>query len=155
MERNILSDHKMIRKSSIWHPFSRIFFAYLLSANFSLKASFFCDSKGNRIGVRHVSEKGTKSRKRIRTSLSTRPRQLRNSRMIQNFHLVWLDGSIDETNDDCRNSITKFAVCWWSNATLDFFHFCFFQSILYFSCFRSMDKKKWTERKGGINRRNM
>jgi tetratricopeptide (TPR) repeat protein len=27
--------------------------------------------------------------------------------MIQNFHLVWLDGSIDETKDDCRNSITK------------------------------------------------
>jgi tetratricopeptide (TPR) repeat protein len=28
--------------------------------------------------------------------------------MIQNFHLVWLDGSIDEiNNDDCRNSITK------------------------------------------------
>jgi tetratricopeptide (TPR) repeat protein len=27
--------------------------------------------------------------------------------MGQNFHLVWLDGSIDETNDDCRNSITK------------------------------------------------
>ncbi len=27
--------------------------------------------------------------------------------MVQNFHLVWLDGSIDGTNDDCRNSITK------------------------------------------------
>jgi tetratricopeptide (TPR) repeat protein len=28
--------------------------------------------------------------------------------MVQNFHLVWLDGSIDEVNsDDCRNSITK------------------------------------------------
>jgi tetratricopeptide (TPR) repeat protein len=28
--------------------------------------------------------------------------------MVQNFHLVWLDGSIDEiNNDDCRNSITK------------------------------------------------
>jgi tetratricopeptide (TPR) repeat protein len=27
--------------------------------------------------------------------------------MVQNFHLVWLDGSIDETNDDCCNSITK------------------------------------------------
>jgi tetratricopeptide (TPR) repeat protein len=27
--------------------------------------------------------------------------------MVQNFHLVWLDESIDETNDDCRNSITK------------------------------------------------
>ncbi len=31
-----------------------------------------------------------------------------NVRMIQNFHLVWLDGSIDEINNtDCRNSITK------------------------------------------------
>ena len=29
-------------------------------------------------------------------------------RMVQNFLLVWLDGSIDEeNNDDCRNSITK------------------------------------------------
>jgi tetratricopeptide (TPR) repeat protein len=27
--------------------------------------------------------------------------------MVQNFHLVWLDGSIDEKNDDCRNSIMK------------------------------------------------
>jgi tetratricopeptide (TPR) repeat protein len=27
--------------------------------------------------------------------------------MVQNFHLVWLDGSMDETNDDFRNSITK------------------------------------------------
>jgi len=28
--------------------------------------------------------------------------------MVQNFHLVWLDGSIDEiNNDDCRNSIVK------------------------------------------------
>jgi tetratricopeptide (TPR) repeat protein len=28
--------------------------------------------------------------------------------MIQNFHLVWLDGSIDEdNNDDCRNTIIK------------------------------------------------
>jgi hypothetical protein len=34
---------------------------------------------------------------------NTRPR-----RMVQNFHLVWVDGSIDEVNsDDCRNSITK------------------------------------------------
>jgi tetratricopeptide (TPR) repeat protein len=33
--------------------------------------------------------------------------RLRNVRMIQNFHLVWLDESIDETNDDCRSSITK------------------------------------------------
>jgi tetratricopeptide (TPR) repeat protein len=31
-----------------------------------------------------------------------------NVRMIQNFHLVWLDGSMDEiNNDDCCNCITK------------------------------------------------
>ena len=31
-----------------------------------------------------------------------------NARMIQNFHLVWLDGNIDEdNNDDCKNTITK------------------------------------------------
>jgi predicted CoA-binding protein len=36
------------------------------------------------------------------------PRQLPNVRMVQNFHLVWLDSSIDEVNnDDCHNSITK------------------------------------------------
>src|SRR5271163_3619359 len=40
-------------------------------------------------------------------SSSTRLRPAPNARMVQNFHLVWLDGSIDETNDDCRNSITK------------------------------------------------
>jgi tetratricopeptide (TPR) repeat protein len=40
-------------------------------------------------------------------SSSTRPRRVPNARIVQNFHLVWLDGSIDETNDDCRNSITK------------------------------------------------
>ena len=41
-------------------------------------------------------------------SSSTRPRRPPNARMVQNFHLVWLDGSIDEVNnDDCRNSITK------------------------------------------------
>jgi tetratricopeptide (TPR) repeat protein len=39
---------------------------------------------------------------------STRPSRLPYSRMAQNFLLVWLDGSIDEqNNDDCRNSITK------------------------------------------------
>jgi tetratricopeptide (TPR) repeat protein len=38
-------------------------------------------------------------------SPSTRPRP---ARMVQNFHLVWLDGGMDEmNNDDCRNSITK------------------------------------------------
>src|ERR1700721_2159133 len=36
---------------------------------------------------------------------STRPPR---RRMVQNFLLIWLDGSIDEVNnDDCRNSITK------------------------------------------------
>src|SRR5271168_522151 len=36
------------------------------------------------------------------------PRRPPNARMVQNFHLVWLDGSIDEwNNDDCRNSIMK------------------------------------------------
>src|SRR5271155_2540228 len=38
---------------------------------------------------------------------NTKSQQLRNVRMVQNFHLVWLDGNINETNDDCRNSITK------------------------------------------------
>jgi hypothetical protein len=39
---------------------------------------------------------------------STRPTRLPNARMVQNFLLLWLDGSIDEkNNDDCRNSITK------------------------------------------------
>ena len=28
-------------------------------------------------------------------------------RIIQNFHLVWLDGNINENDDDCRNSIKK------------------------------------------------
>jgi Tfp pilus assembly protein PilF len=36
------------------------------------------------------------------------PPRTRPQRMVQNFHLVWLDGRIDEVNsDDCRNSITK------------------------------------------------
>jgi tetratricopeptide (TPR) repeat protein len=35
-------------------------------------------------------------------------RRRENAQMVQNFHLVWLDGSIDEmNNDDCRNSITQ------------------------------------------------
>jgi tetratricopeptide (TPR) repeat protein len=39
---------------------------------------------------------------------STRPDRLPNARMVQNFLLLWLDGSIDEVNnDDCRNSIAK------------------------------------------------
>jgi hypothetical protein len=42
-----------------------------------------------------------------KASSSTGSQRLRNVRMVQNFHLVWLDGSIDETNDDYRNSIMK------------------------------------------------
>src|SRR5271163_1186841 len=38
---------------------------------------------------------------------NTGSQRLCNVRMIQNFHLVWLDGNINETNDNCRNSITK------------------------------------------------
>ncbi len=52
----------------------------------------------------HIMAKNTKS---TTACLSTRPHRLLNTRMIQNFHLVWLDGSIDETNEDCGNSITK------------------------------------------------
>ena len=32
---------------------------------------------------------------------------LHSARLVQNFHLVWLDRDIDENNDDFRNSITK------------------------------------------------
>src|SRR5271156_2519642 len=43
-----------------------------------------------------------------REPTSMRPRRPLNAPTVQNFHLVWLDGSIDEVNnDDCRNSITK------------------------------------------------
>jgi tetratricopeptide (TPR) repeat protein len=39
---------------------------------------------------------------------TTRPGRLPYARMVQNFLLLWLDGSIDEdNNDDCRNSIAK------------------------------------------------
>ena len=34
-------------------------------------------------------------------------RRLLNARLVQNFHLVWLDENIDDTNDDCLNSIAK------------------------------------------------
>jgi hypothetical protein len=33
--------------------------------------------------------------------------RLSDVRMIQNFHLVWLDGNIDETKSDFRNTMTK------------------------------------------------
>ena len=35
------------------------------------------------------------------------PSRLRSTRMVQNFHLVWLDENMDENNDDFRNSIMK------------------------------------------------
>ena len=36
------------------------------------------------------------------------PRRPPNTRMVQNFHLVWLDGSMDEVNNDgCCDSMTK------------------------------------------------
>jgi hypothetical protein len=39
---------------------------------------------------------------------STTPRRLLNPQIVQNFHLVWLDASVDEVNDgDCGNSIAK------------------------------------------------
>src|ERR1700761_5182171 len=41
-------------------------------------------------------------------SLTARSHRLINPPTVQNFRLVWLDGSIDEVNnDDCRNFITK------------------------------------------------
>jgi tetratricopeptide (TPR) repeat protein len=41
-------------------------------------------------------------------SSNIRPRRPPNARMVQNFHLIWLDGSIDEiNNEDYRSSITK------------------------------------------------
>jgi tetratricopeptide (TPR) repeat protein len=49
----------------------------------------------------------TTNTKSTTPSSSTRFRRPPNAGIVQNFYLVWLDGSIDETNDDCRNSITK------------------------------------------------
>ncbi len=50
----------------------------------------------------------TTNKESTMTPLRTRLQRLRNARMVQNFHLVWLDGRIDEINDgNCRNSITK------------------------------------------------
>ncbi len=40
--------------------------------------------------------------------LNKRSHRLPDARMVRIFYLVWLDGSIDEVNDnDCRNSIIK------------------------------------------------
>ena len=39
---------------------------------------------------------------------SARPHKSPAARMIEHYHLVWLDESIDEVNnEDCHNSITK------------------------------------------------
>ena len=40
-------------------------------------------------------------------SSNSNKRRPRIQRIIQNFHLVWLDGNINENDDDCRNSIQK------------------------------------------------
>ena len=36
-----------------------------------------------------------------------RSRRKPSSRMVQNYYLVWLDGNMDENDDDYRNSISK------------------------------------------------
>ncbi|CAF4387033.1 unnamed protein product, partial [Rotaria magnacalcarata] len=40
---------------------------------------------------------------RTSTSNAIRPRH----RMTQNYLVIWVDGNIDENNDDCRNTLTK------------------------------------------------
>jgi tetratricopeptide (TPR) repeat protein len=65
---------------------------------FDIKRSIFTYST--------MSIMATKTKSKTPSS-STRPRRVPNARIVQNFHLVWLDGSIDETNNDCHNSITK------------------------------------------------
>ena len=37
---------------------------------------------------------------------STKPRRLLRTRILQNFHLVWLDETIDENHEDFHHSIT-------------------------------------------------
>ena len=50
----------------------------------------------------------TTNKKSTTAATSRAPPSTRSRRMVQNFHLVWLDGTIDEVkSDDCRNSITK------------------------------------------------
>ena len=52
--------------------------------------------------IRTGKSKSTATAQNVRLAL------LRNVRMIQNFHLVWLDRSIGDINDNgCRISITK------------------------------------------------
>jgi tetratricopeptide (TPR) repeat protein len=53
-------------------------------------------------------EKSTTTANASMEPSSTRPNRLPYARMVQNFHLLWLDAGINEqNNDDCRNSITK------------------------------------------------
>ncbi|CAF5186870.1 unnamed protein product, partial [Rotaria magnacalcarata] len=40
---------------------------------------------------------------RTKTSDATQPKR----RMAQNYLVMWVDGSIDENNDDCRSTLTK------------------------------------------------
>ena len=40
-------------------------------------------------------------------SSNSNERRLLTQRIIQNFYLVWLDGNINENDDDCRNSIDR------------------------------------------------
>ncbi len=50
----------------------------------------------------------TTNKKPLTTAISRTLSRTRSHRMVQNFHLVRLDGSIDEVNsDDYRNSISK------------------------------------------------
>ncbi len=136
-EKLFRCDHTLKQKKQcIWDYFSRIFVVLSSSTNFFLEVSLSFVSEcrqQNRVG--YLSEKRKKIKKKhfnfptfdikrstftcsttsimatntksTTASSSTRLPSESNARMVQNFHLVWLDGSIDETNDDCRNSITK------------------------------------------------
>src|SRR6202044_1331066 len=52
-----------------------------------------------------MAQKKSKTATALAEPPNTRPSR---RRMVQNFLLIWLDGSIDEVNNDhCRNSIIK------------------------------------------------
>jgi tetratricopeptide (TPR) repeat protein len=99
------------RRSDVWYYFSRIFVVLSfprrgrrekksrksISTTYIKRSIFTCSTPY----IMATNPKATTA------SSSTSPRRLLNARMIQNFHLVWLDGSIDEMNDDCHKSITK------------------------------------------------
>ena len=52
-----------------------------------------------------INDKNTET---IASSNKSTTSAINGDRMIQNFHLVWLDADIDEThNEDCRNSISQ------------------------------------------------